>query len=130
MPQTYGLDVKPAIRTVVRLLGFLQRVDGWLDERMPPVFCHRVRLEKDSPRHHRHETIEYEWPFRRAEASHVIRFFGHFGIVAGRWDAVLEEEDAQVRAVEARAHDRIEPNSYGERLTVSEWTFYPLEDAQ
>lgn len=58
-------------------------------------FWHRIRLRTDAPRHHRYWTQEYEWPYRASE-SHVLRLFGHAGIVVGQWHGGgLDEESPE-----------------------------------
>lgn len=63
------------------------------------LFWHKVRLQRGTPFHHRFETYEYEPPFRSAN-SHILRVFRSFGVVAGIWGPPMDEEEANMAAVQ------------------------------
>ena len=58
------------------------------------LFWHKIRLQPDSPRHHRYATHEYEYPYRRAN-SHVLRLFGRSGLVLGWWHGGGLDEESE-----------------------------------
>ena len=59
------------------------------------LFWHGIRLRPDSPRHHRHPTVEYEHPYRSADA-HVFRLRRNSGVAIGWWGPAgdFDVEDA------------------------------------
>lgn len=67
-----------------------------------PFFFHTIDLKEDSPRFHRAQTHEVDEPFRISN-SLVLRIFGTYGIVLGRWrETDLDEESALIQAMDSR----------------------------
>jgi hypothetical protein len=63
------------------------------------AFWHRIRLRTDAPRHHRFITYEYEPPFRSSD-SHIFRVARNFGLVVGLWGPPMDEDEANMSAVQ------------------------------
>jgi hypothetical protein len=86
-----------SVRALTYAGYWLHRADNWLETTVP-VFWHPIRLQVTAPRHHRFETQEYEHPYRSAN-SHVLRLFGHRGVVVGWWQGGgLDEESPEYEA--------------------------------
>jgi hypothetical protein len=81
-------------------------------------FWHKIRLQKDAPRHHQYATYEYEPPSRVAY-SHVFRILGKWGIVVGRWHSQLDEDVAAIEAV--KGHPTEITEEVGDRVRNYGW---------
>lgn len=80
-------------------------------------YWHFIRLQKTAPRKHYWPTFEYEWPYRRSQAT-IVRLVGKLGIAYGRWEAeTMEPDEAAFNATNGRVE---RPDVVGEGGTTIE----------
>lgn len=67
-------------------------------------FFHVVKVEKDTPLHHRYPTQEIDYPYRLCPQSHILRLWpARIGVVLGKWlkDMPMRDwEDSLIGAVQ------------------------------